>query len=76
MYKIGQRVNVDNRNSTFPQDNRGTVLKIHIQYVVKLDGGLVGQFDSERISKMANPTSSKVDLHSNRILDGGSIIGR
>uniref|UniRef100_A0A6M3KKQ6 Uncharacterized protein n=1 Tax=viral metagenome TaxID=1070528 RepID=A0A6M3KKQ6_9ZZZZ len=52
MYKIGQRVAVDNRNSTFPQDNRGTVIKIHIQYIVKLDGGLTGQFDSERITKL------------------------
>ena len=54
MYKIGQRVKVNNRNSSFPQDNKGTLVKIHIQYIVKLDGGLTGLFNSEDISKESN----------------------
>jgi len=52
MYKIGEKVKVNNRNSTFPQDNRGTIVKTHIQYIVKLDGGLTGLFNTEDVSKL------------------------
>ncbi len=52
MYKIGQKVRVDNRFSSYPEDNRGVIIAIRIQYIVKLDGGLVGKFDSEKITKL------------------------
>ncbi len=57
-YKVNQRVKVDNRNSTFPNDNKGVVLEVRYQYVVKLDGGLVGLFDAERITKETVPKYS------------------
>lgn len=52
MYKIGQRVKVDNHNSSFPNDNKGTVVAVHMQYIVRLDGGLTGKFDADAISKL------------------------
>jgi len=58
MYKIGQKVKVNNRNSSFPQDNRGTIVKVHTQYIVKLDGGLIGLFNSEDVNKEVSNVSA------------------
>ena len=52
-YKIGQRVNVKNSFSTFPQDNVGVIRGVVISYVVKLDGGMTFKFEAEKISKVA-----------------------
>ena len=51
-YKIGQRVNVINRHSTFPQDNVGVIRSVVISYIVKLDGGMVRKCTSEEVSKV------------------------
>ena len=59
MYKIGQRVKVHNRNSTIPNDNIGTLVKIHLQYVVTLDSGLTGLFNSEDVFSPNNYTVMK-----------------
>ena len=58
-YKIGQRVNVDNRNSTFPQDNVGVIRGVVTSYIVKLDGGMVRKCTSEEISKVATTNKEK-----------------
>jgi hypothetical protein len=54
VYKIGQKVKVNNSFSTFPEDNRGTVVGIVIKYIVRLDGGLTGLFDSNKVKKDVN----------------------
>jgi len=61
-YKVGQRVNVNNPFSTFPQDNVGVIKSVVISYIVKLDGGLAFKFDSDKVSKATTNkdyTSSK-----------------